>query len=172
MEDSNWYFKINDYLRTLSDYYNVPLVKVAGIMSALSPNNTFRHNIISTEKFLRTRGDCKVTCFNSQKEKAIRILNADNNVSIEQVKGILGKGLKTRAFFCNMVQPDNSKAVTVDLWMIRYAKKHKLMPTEGGLTVKRYKTIETHVQSRANELGIMPHQLQAKIWCEIRGEAF
>ena len=70
---TNWYIEVNFYCRFLSERYNIPLIKVCGILSALSPNNTFANNIDSLERFLETRGNCKVSTFNSQKNKALDI---------------------------------------------------------------------------------------------------
>lgn len=166
----NWYFDIHDYCKTLSEVYDVPLIKVAGILSALSPNNTVRSNVISLEKFLRTNGNCKVTTFDGQKKKALTILNSHDNISIDEVKTILGdkkdSGLKTKAFFDNIYRPHISQEVTIDLWMIRWAK------IEGSLTPKKYRDTAQKVKDLAHEIGILPHQLQAKIWVDIRGEAW
>lgn len=165
----NWYFEINDYCKTLSEVYNVPLIKVTGIMSALSPNNTVRLNCISLERFLRYKGNCKVTTFNKQKEKALTIYNSSDNITIEEVKAILGKkngGLKTKAFFDNIYRPETSQDVTIDLWMIRWAKM------DGFITAKKYRTIADKVKTMANEIGVLPHQLQAKIWVDIRGKSW
>lgn len=162
----NWYFEVNQYCQLLSEAYNVPLIKVAGIMSALSPNNTFDNNINSLENFLLHSGDCKVSTFNGQKAKAQKILDADNNISLEEIKYILSPvtdmGLKTKAFFDNIYQPHSSEAVTVDLWMIRWAK------LEGSLTPKRYRLISQQICNLADDAGLLPHQLQAKLWVEIR----
>jgi hypothetical protein len=166
----NWYFDIHDYCNTLSDVYDIPLIKVAGIMSALSPNNTVRMNCISLEKFLKNKGNCKVTTFNKQKEKALTILNASDNITVDQVKNILGSkkdsGLKTKAFFDNIYRPHVSEEVTVDLWMIRWAK------IEGSLTPKRYREVAQKIKDMAQEIGVLAHQLQAKLWVDIRGAAW
>jgi hypothetical protein len=150
--------------------YDVPLIKVAGILSALSPNNTVRSNVISLEKFLRTKGNCKVTTFDGQKKKALAIFHSSDNITIDEVKQILGtkkdSGLKTKAFFDNIYRPHTSQAVTIDLWMIRWAK------IEGSLTPKRYRDTAQKVRELANEIGVLPHQMQAKIWVDIRGEAW
>jgi hypothetical protein len=161
----NWYFDVNDYCKTLSETYNVPLVKVAGILSALSPNTTFAHNIKSLEAFLRTKGNCKVTTFNSQKNKALTILNSHDNISIDEVKSIL-KGLKTQAFFDNIVRPETSQDVTIDLWMIRWAK------IDGSLTPKKYNETANKIKNLAKSLNLLPHQVQAKLWVDIRGKAW
>lgn len=166
----NWYFELNDYCKTLSEHYNIPLIKIAGMLSALSPNNTFRHNIVSLEKFIRHNGNCKVTTFNGQKNKALKILNSKENITIDEVKHILGNkkdsALKTKAFFDNIVRPHISQEVTVDLWMIRWAK------IEGSLTPKRYKDTANKIKELAQELNLLPHQLQAKLWVDIRGNAW
>ena len=166
----NWYFEINDYCNTLSEVYDVPLIKVAGIMSALSPNNTVRLNCISLEKFLRYDGNCKVTTFNGQKNKALTILNSPDNITVEEVKNILSSnvnsGLKTKAFFDNIYRPHTSTEVTIDLWMIRWAK------IEGSLTPKKYRETAQKIIEMAKEIGVIPHMLQAKIWVDIRGEAY
>ena len=166
----NWYFKINDYCKTLSEVYNVPLIKVAGIMSALSPNTTFRLNCISLEKFLKNNGNCKVSTFGGQKKKALQILNSCDKITVEGVKEILSPkkdgGLKTKAFFDNIYRPETSQEVTVDLWMIRWAK------LEGSLTPKKYRNIADKIRETAEKIGVLPHMLQAKIWTDIRGAAW
>mgnify|MGYP001550779516 CR=1 FL=1 len=166
----NWYFEIHDYCNTLSELYDVPLIKVAGIMSALSPNNTVRLNCISLEKFLKYNGNCKVTTFNGQKQKAIEILNAPNDVTVDEIKAILGakkdSALKTKAFFDNIYRPYSSEEVTIDLWMIRWAK------IGGSLTPKKYRDTANKIKELAQEIGVLPHQLQAKIWVDIRGAAW
>ena len=55
----NWYYEVNDFCLTLSELYHVPLIKVAGIMSALSPNNTFASNCKSLNNFLKHKGKVK-----------------------------------------------------------------------------------------------------------------
>jgi hypothetical protein len=168
MQGINWYYELNDYCKTLSELHGIELIKIAGILSALSPNCTFQQNIKSLEKLLRTKGNCKVSTFGNQKRKAIEILNTDD-ISEENIKTILGKGLKTRSFFLNIYRPETSYETTIDLWMIRYAKDKGLIPVKGVLTDNRYKIIQKHIQERANEVGLMPHQLQAALWTEIRG---
>ena len=165
MTAQNWYFQVNDYCKTLVELHNIPLIKVAGILSALSPNNTFATNIKSLEAFLRTKGNCKVTTYNAQKNKALTILNSPDTITIEEVKAILG-GLKTMAFFDNIVRPEVSQDVTIDLWMIRH------FGIEGSLTPKKYKDASNKIKKLANSLNLLPHQVQAKLWVDIRGNAW
>jgi len=167
MTATNWYYEVNDYCLTLSEAYGIPLIKVAGILSALSPNNTFKGNCNSLEKFLEFKTDCKVSTFNGQKEKAKQIYNMVEPTE-SKIKAVLG-GLKTQAFFCNIYQPYTSESVCIDLWMIRYARRLKLIPQEGTLTPKRYGIVEQAVREYADKLNLRPHETQALIWVDIRG---
>jgi len=98
-KSSNWYFTVNEYCKSLEVIYNVPLIKIAGIFSALSPNNTVKTNIISLERFLLHKGNCKVTTFNGQKNKALQILNSEDSISVDDVKQILKNLCFFRQYF-------------------------------------------------------------------------
>ena len=168
----NWYFEVNMYCRILAEGYNIPLIKVAGMLSALSPNNKFDQNIKSLENFIIHKGECKVTTFNGQKEKARIILFADDDVNEDTVKLILG-GLKTKSFFENIYRPHTSNAVTIDLWQIRWAKKYNVWKADwGSLTPKRYGIISDFIRDKAAARNLLPHQLQALTWTELRGKQY
>lgn len=171
MKGKDWYFEVNDYCKTLSEIYNIPLIKVAGIMSALSPNNTFKSNVRSLERFLNTKGNCKVTCFDSQKNKAIKILNTNDN-SYGNILELLGKGLKTRSFFCNIYQPHKSKKVTVDRWAHRWGIENNIVPKGKALNDKRYKAIEDAMIKESKRFNVFPHQFQAMAWVKLRGSEY
>ena len=113
-----------------------------------------------------------MTTFGNQKRKAQAILEASSSITEDEVKELLGKGLKTRSFFENIFRPETSQAVTIDLWMIRWAKQNKLIPEKGALTDKRYRLIEKAVVEYSKELGIMPSEFQALTWVKIRGNAW
>jgi hypothetical protein len=170
-EQKNWYFIVNDYCNFLSLAYDVPLIKVAAIMSALSPNNKFDQNCKDLERFLLSGGLSKASTYQKQRDKAYTILHMENYCE-DSIKNILGQGLKTRSFFENIYRPETSDAVTVDLWQIRWAKKLNIIPMEGTLTQKRYRKIAARVKKYAKKLDIMPHQFQAITWANLRGEVF
>lgn len=167
----NWYYEVHQHCKLLASLYNIPLIKVAGIMSALSPNNTFALNLRSTQRFLETNGDCKVSTYNTQKEKALLILALDNSfATVDTIKYILGKSkdsaLKTKAFFDNIYRPEVSTDVTIDRWMLKWAG------ITGSLTAKRYRELALELAIMAKDNNLKPHELQAIIWTEIRGAAY
>lgn len=168
-----WYFEVHDYCVSLSEKHGVPLIKVAAIMSVLSPNVSFVSNIKSLEAFLETGGNCTVSTYSKQKAKADVIYTLDNPTE-DSVRLVIGKGLKTLSFFENIYRPHTSMSVTVDLWQVRWAKSIRLIPKSAGEqpTIKQYRLISKRIQLRAKKLGMMPHEYQAMTWVEIRGKAF
>jgi hypothetical protein len=160
-EGMEWYFSLNDYCKNLAYIYKVNPIKVAGILSALSPMVSFRTNLAFTEAFLK--GDYKaVKTFNQQKTKAYKILKYAK--STKDVLRILN-GNKTKSFFLNIAFPDKSKEVTIDTHINKYFKFKSLTP-------KRYALASKHIQDMAKSYNILPHQVQALLWIEIRGKAF
>lgn len=170
---TRWYYEVHDHCKMLSDKHGVPLIKVAAMMSVLSPNVSFVQNVKSLENFLETGGDCTVSTYSKQKVKA-DVIYALDNPSEDDVKQVIGKGLKTLAFFENIYRPQTSQAVTVDLWQVRWAKKERIIPMSAGVqpTITQYRKIAKRIQYRAKKLGMMPHEYQAMTWVEIRGKAF
>jgi DNA-binding PucR family transcriptional regulator len=122
-----------------------------------------------------------VSTYNSNKEKAAKILNLSVlEATEESIKDIL-KGMKTVSFFENIFRPHTSEAVTVDLWQIRWAKLLNILPKQGTLTpkrynkvaaTKRYNKVAARVRKYAKKLDIMPHQFQAVTWVALRGRAW
>ena len=171
MDSKNWYFEVNSYLRLLVECYDITLLQACGIMSALSPNNKFEQNINSLEKFLIHKGNCKVSTFNGQKEKAKQILFMVNPTE-QGIKDIL-RGDKTMAFFENLYRPETSDAVTIDLWQLRWALKVGVWKKDWGtLTTKRYKLVADAIRIKAEKHNMLPHQFQALTWTQIRGNQY
>lgn len=160
-EALNWYETLNEYCLNLSFIYKVNPIKVAGILSALSPMVSFKTNLAFTEAFLK--GDYKaVKTFNQQKTKAWKILKTAK--STKDVLKILN-GNKTKAFFLNIAFPKQSQSVCLDTWMLKYYG-HK------SWTPKRYREAQADIQQRAKEYNVIPSALQACIWVSLRGSAF
>jgi thermostable 8-oxoguanine DNA glycosylase len=59
-----------------------------------------------------------------------------------------------------------SERVTIDVHMIR------CLGIEGSLTNKKYRDAEKALQDYAKKINIKPYQLQAQLWCIVRGASF
>lgn len=157
----DWYFILHDYAKNLAERNGLTLVQTAGIISALSPMVLFEINLRDAERFTASRSIANLATYTSQRKKALQILGAKNET---EVLSILN-GDKTKNFFLNILKPKESRDVTIDTHMIRFFGFKNITP-------KRYKQASEEIQKIADEMEIMPHQLQALIWVGMRGKAF
>jgi hypothetical protein len=158
-----WYTRLNRFCRDLGEKYNTPTWKVAAIMSALSPRTSFENNVHDTEQLLKngTNAKLKSPLF---KKKALKIYNAS---CYNEVRKMFKEktGRKTLSFWDNMANLESNR-VTIDVHMIRH------LGIEGSLTNKKYRDAENAVIEYAETVGVKPYQLQAMIWCNVRGKSW
>lgn len=153
-EGLNWYQNCHDYCLDLSEEFNVPVKKIAGILSALSPMKEYSYNKKLVKQFL----ECQ-TCghLTNQIAKCRFIYNSQSND--ELIMAILS-GRKTSSFYHNIVYPTSSEKVTIDFRIWQHFKhddwKH--------ITDKRYSILEDTIIYHSRKVRIMPNQLQAILW--------
>lgn len=152
----DWYKHANLFSLALAETYSLNEMKVAGIISALSPQKEWVVNKSIADKFISSKG--KISKHTSvQTSKALRILNDLSTKSdIEECLG----GLKTINFFNNIQNPYSENHVTID--------RHHLFITTGRdvkyCTPKQYEFIKKNTIIFANELDVIPSNLQSMLW--------
>lgn len=161
-EDNMYFYEdANIFCTLLSIKHNIDVVKLAGIVSALSPGCNWEQNKKDTIELLS--GKIKgFSTYPVQSEKALQIYRLVN-CTVENVYTIIyGKGaIKTGNFFLNILL--KSTVVTID----RHAAKIALNITAGGsipLTIKQYNLIQSAYIIAASDLQINPIHLQAVTW--------
>jgi hypothetical protein len=98
----NWYSNAYQICESLASKYDVTIDIVAGVISALSPNNKWDSNVIDAEIMLRAYvyempySSVKVATYSSNKDKAATIL--DRQLNRKDIIQVL-RGNKTVAFF-------------------------------------------------------------------------
>jgi len=151
-----WYNRANFFSLALSEKYGVSEMKAAGIIAALSPLKEWTLNKAMAEEFIRTKGVISKHT-SMQTMKARKILNHASTV--RDVENYLG-GLKTVNFFNNIYNPFSKDYVTVD--------RHHIYLSLGwdaqSCTTKQYEFIKQNTIILANELNIIPNELQSTIW--------
>jgi len=155
-----WYYYAHFYARKTANKYDVPITQVAGVLSALSPNNKWERNIIDAKHLIRDfklgrdLKYTKVSTYGANKTKAIRILNGE---PVEKI--ILGP--KTWNFYNNILHPSSEDFVTIDFHALNiYLGSYETKP----LSKKLYdKVSKTYIQA-AREIDLLPNQLQAITW--------
>lgn len=157
-----WYTRLNRHCRDLGIKYGQPTWKVAAIMSALSPRTSFQNNLHDTESLLKGGENAylKSPLF---RKKALDIYNA---TCYNEVKPMFREktGRKTLSFWENLMLIGNR--ATIDVHMIRH------LGIEGSLTQKKYREAEKAIQDYADKVNMTAYDLQAVLWCTVRGQSF
>lgn len=151
-----WYWEARKWSLDVSRQYGVPLYKVVGILSALSPRNRWERNKLDTIEVIKHGLQATVATFNPNKRKAVKILACKESEVLEILNG-----QKTKSFYSNIYNSVDQE-VTIDVWALR------VVGLESSLTSKRYKEISEAFKVVAKELDIMPKQLQALTWEAVR----
>lgn len=157
------YERYNRLMKTIATHYSVPTERVVAAFVALSPNSDYHGNLRSLVSMLEagrqglSYESAIVSTYNACRARAALYLNGTPFLDH-------AKGLKTRAFYQNILEPDKSGAVTVDGHMY-----HAWAGTSGGMrdakvTRAIYAQISHDMRRVAAEVALLPHQVQAVLW--------
>ena len=164
---THWYEHAREAARKLSELYDLTQFAAIGVIAALSPRNKWTRNLIDAENVISAYvssgveacESIKVCTFGSNKNKALRILDAIPTLDV--VENILS-GPKLKEFFrCIIGQED----VCIDghaysIWFgDRIALKN--VPSIG---VKLRRQIKADYIEVAKKNDIPPYELQAITW--------
>ena len=157
-----WYTRLNRFCRDLGTKYNQPTWKVTAIMSALSPRTSFANNIYDTEQLLKHGHTAKLKSPLFRK-KALDIYDA---TCYDDVRVLFREstGRKTLSFWENLMLVGDR--ATIDVHMIRH------LGIEGSLTQKKYREAEQAIRDYAKNINMKTYDLQAVLWCAVRGASF
>lgn len=146
-----WYPKARREARRLAHKHGLKLSQAAGILAAASLNQSWKGNLTLAARLCagesvgltRVRRECAAIIAGVAPLDAIG-------------------GPKRKAFYRNIM--GNTDVVTVDRWAARAADAERLLTRKGG-----YETISAMYVEAAAKLNITPRELQAVVWCEVRG---
>jgi hypothetical protein len=104
------------------------------------------------------------------------IVKAWTIINGEQPADEVVSGRKVRSFWRNLADPGTSADVTLDVWMLRalvpdswtshYSDPYNFLARKGV-----YDAISDGVRRSADDRGMMPHEIQATLWCHVRGSS-
>lgn len=160
-----WYDRAQDTAKAI---HSSALIG-AGVLAALSPRTDWKHNKLYAERVCRYAQDgaeypppCATY---SRLNKAWAIAKLENPTA--QAILVILRGPKTCRFFRNII--GDERAVTIDVWSKRIATggRDDSAPRPGY----DYDTLEQAYQIAASRLGISPRDLQAALWCHVRGDS-
>jgi len=169
-----WYAEAHAFVVELAEATGLDVVRVAGVVAALSPSVYWAANKRQAEALCRAYADgtdlldVVLTTYGRQCRKARAILtvhlsDVDWPVTIRHIlgEGKRPRAFKTQAFFENILRPKSSNKVTVDQHIVNAAGMGDLFVQSARWC---YDLIADVIRSLAVEYGHRPQELQAIIW--------
>jgi hypothetical protein len=158
----------------------ISVIKVAGIIAALSPQMPWTRNvkvadafIVSVQNGLNPRGQTK-----NNTEKALRIFNGPDSVQAVAAELLGVSGFKTANFFLNIVGTTGDgvshkyaytlMGATVDRFAIGIAYGVYFGNNVPSMTAKQYAEIAQAYVIVAERHGYRPEEVQAITWLSFR----
>ena len=160
-QGEDWYFETNAIAQSWSEKYNVSLSKVCAIISACSINSGWNQNLKNAELFLDTG-----------KIRGLGVIQrkCDAIMANEPISKVLSTD-KLNNFYWNIYKPDLADHVTIDRHATAIAYFGRRETRFPKPTAKRYNIIAEAYKSVAENLGLIPQQLQAITWVAYRNKA-
>lgn len=162
----SWYREARTFCQEVAKTYRVPLVRVCGVLAALSPAVYWDLNKKQTEDLVRAHSegedlsDVVLSTYGRQADKARMILTMPDP-SPERIADVLGRrAFKTRAFFANVFDV-GSTDVTVDRHIVSAADMDSQWTTGAAWC---YNLLADVIRELAAVHRVRPYELQAQIW--------
>ncbi len=161
-----WYTEAHDLCVDLSERTGYPVLNIAGVVAALSPQTSWELNKVYVVRFLADKLDARANT-TANKKKALACLSAGNTGDVKRILN----GNKTKAFFFNIAFPEVHGIATVDrhavaICLQRPEKVKALPPVQ--LTDNQYNFFEDCYNSASEKLGVNSLELQAITWVTYR----
>lgn len=164
---SSWYDHAHQYAVALAEKHDSNLAIAAGVISALSPGTTWERNLLDASAVFTMGDDATVSSYGRNKRKALALIDG----SIKPDNAFSTAGYKTLQFWRNICSPDVAGPVTIDRHCTRAALGSHLHPNEAikwSKHARKYERIQSAYQNAADDVGLLPHQLQAVVWLVFR----
>lgn len=163
-----WYSEAQAWCKETANDFGFDPYKVAGVLSALSPNNKWARNkqdawnVCNAHHYGEPMDSVSCCTYNANKRKAFAIL-------ADQVS-LCEKSPKTHSFAMNvgLLSPDH---VTADKWHIRAClarPEQGVTDTAESCTSAQYRRIEAITVKLARAYELKGYEAQAIIWVTIK----
>lgn len=158
------YSRYNTLLQEIADYYGFGVEQTIAAFAALSPNNDYLGNLRSLVSLLvgiNAHCDCNditVSTYKACRNRAYAY--ATNRVSFTDTV----RGSKIRAFYFNILNPQDRRFVTIDGHMAAAYRANNGTMKENLVKRGEYSRIADTVKRLARREGLIPNQVQATIW--------
>jgi len=162
-----WYLNATSDCKNIADRLRLPLHIVIGVVSALSPNNKWKRNIVNADELCTAFIDgqdmdsIKVSTYHKMKQKAWSILRLmptyDDAVTILNGKKIV-------SFFKNINGDESEITIDGHARNIYYNDRQGLTTPNTNIKKSEYADIQVAYLRASKKLGIKAYELQAITW--------
>jgi hypothetical protein len=158
------YWRYHQMMHSIAKVYGHDVREVTAAFVALSPNSDYLGNLRSLISVLEgvRRGaqvdDITVATYKGCRDRAYAY------VTKQQDFLLTARGPKIRAFYHNILFPDHKEFVTIDGHMVGAYRGNDGTMKENIVSPRVYKEVASTTKRLANQLGLIPNQLQAVIW--------
>lgn len=162
---NHWYLEANRFAQGLADKHKVDLSVVCGVIAALSPIKRWDENKALAIAVMSGsyRGHIKAFL-----DKAKKIKKSSGDVL--EVSEILN-GNKITSFYLNILNPNQTEAVTIDRHALAICLGRNIEEKEGvGVTLRQYKFFVECYKLAGAKMGISPVKMQSITWQQWRSE--
>ena len=166
---AKWYPQAFESISAIAGAYYMSARTVAGVVAALSPRNKWERNLIDAEQLIRIykaagredASDYKVCTFNSNKAKALQILDQDPT-DPQRIRDILS-GPKLVEFF-NCITGDVDEVCIDGHAYSIWAGDRITLDKIPSIGVKLRAKIKADYREAARIVKVCPSQMQATTW--------
>lgn len=158
------YLRYRQMMWQIASRYGQSLPAVTAAFCALSPNSDYFGNLRSLVSVLKGLQDgtphhlITVSTYSHCKERAISYIQGTPFDTPE-------RGLKTKSFYRNILEPDCPRSVTIDGHVVAaYIGDDSLTMSSAGIGKAQYAEISIVISALAAHEGLLPNQVQAAIW--------
>jgi len=162
-----WYLNATSDCKNIADRLRLPLHIVIGVVSALSPNNKWKRNIVNADELCtafingQDMDSIKVSTYHKMKQKAWSILRLmptyDDAVTILNGKKIV-------SFFKNINGDESEITIDGHARNIYYNDRQGLTTPNTNIKKSEYADIQVAYLRASKKLGIKAYELQAITW--------
>lgn len=158
------YGRYNALLGAVAAHYDFEFEPTVAAFAALSPNNDYLGNLRSLVSVLsgirrgRSAEEITVSTYKACRNRAYRY--ATSEVSFRDTV----RGPKIRAFYFNILDPQDRRHVTVDGHIVAAYRAHPGTMKENLIRPKDYDRVARTIKRLASREKLIPNQVQATIW--------
>lgn len=158
------YARYNHVMRMLAEHYGFALDRVVACFAALSPNLDYLGNLRSCASVLRGINmganvtDIRTAGYNHARDRSFLYATGERQFLDH------AKGLKTRAFYKNLMNPNDVEPVCIDGHMLLAYVNERRPLKQAVVSKSQYREVAAAVRDIAADLSLVPNQVQATIW--------